>query len=361
MKSSILYILSFLFILVLLLSCNRNSQETVHIRTVVDTIGFAHLDWQIDSIVDRLERVQDEHIAYTHFTDIPKVIISPHDDYAYVGKLYPETFKNLHANTIILFGVAHKARIFNLEDQLVFGSFDYWQGPYGNVKVSDLRDEIIEQLPEGFCQVNDSMQQIEHSLEALIPWLQYYNRNVEIIPILVPYMSFNRMMELAKPLSKAIKKASDDKGLYWGDDFAIVISSDAVHYGDEDWGGMNFATYGTDSTGYKKALAHEYEIMHSISGELHPDKVKDFCNYTIEESDHKQYKWTWCGRYSIPMGLLTSISLNEELSKTPLRGSIIGYSNSIDHPELNVDDLGMGKTAPANMRHWVGYAAIGYK
>lgn len=43
------------------------------------------------------------------------------------------------------------------------------------------------------------------------------------------------------------------KGLEWGRDFCIVISTDAVHYGDKEWGGKNYAPYGTDSAGYAKA------------------------------------------------------------------------------------------------------------
>jgi hypothetical protein len=147
----------------------------------------------------------------------------------------------------------------------------------------------------------------------------------------------------------------------WGDDYALLLTTDAVHYGDEDWGGKNFAVYGTDSAGYAEALDHENMIMEILSGELVPSKVKAFCDITVMEEDHREYKWTWCGRYSVPMGLLTAFRLNILTDGEPLRGQIIGYSNSIDHQHLKVDDLQMGTTAPANMHHWVGYAAIGYQ
>ena len=311
----------------------------------------------------RIERSEEQNPegSFKHFEGIPKVIISPHNDYAYVGSLYAATLQSIEAKTVILFGVAHKARLLGLVDQIVFGSFDYWQAPYGNVKVTGMREEIIEDLPVEFYIVNDSMQQMEHSLEALIPFLQYYNREVQILPILVPYMSYERMLEIAEHLSVAIQKATISKGMKWGKDFAILISTDAVHYGDEGWGGKNFAVYGTDSTGYADALDHEYKIMNTLSGDLHPDKLKSFCDFTVDEKDYKAYKWTWCGRYTVPMGLLTAFNLNEATGDKPLSGSIIGYSNSIKHPELEVNDLRMGKTAPANMRHWVGYAALGYK
>ena len=344
-------------------SCLPDKQEMTRVRTAIDTVGFAHLDWQMDSIMARISGpgMQDTSITSFYQEVNAKVIISPHDDYAYVGSLYPATLKNIRAKTVIIFGVAHKARLLNLEDQIIFDSYDYWKGPYGNVKVSDVREEICRQLPSHLYQVNDSMQQIEHSIEALIPFLQYYNRHIEIVPILVPSMSYDRMMEIARPLSMAIKKATIDQGMNWGNDIAFLISTDAVHYGDEDWGGKNFALYGTDSMGYARAIAHENRIMNAISGALDPRKVKAFCNFTVEEDDYKEYKWTWCGRYSVPMGLLTAYELNQALQEDPLTGSIIGYSNSIDHHSLMVNDLKMGKTAPASVHHWVGYAAIGYK
>ena len=42
------------------------------------------------------------------------------------------------------------------------------------------------------------------------PVLQHYNRAVEFVPILVPYMSFARMNELAPQLARAIASIIDD-------------------------------------------------------------------------------------------------------------------------------------------------------
>jgi len=340
-------------------SCRQNIQKETNVRPLADTVGFAHLAWQMDSLMARIERQVPGSVNF-HYEGTPRVIISPHDDYAYVGALYPAALKNIKANTVILFGVAHKAKLMKLENQLIFESYDYWKGPYGHVKVSGIREDIIDQMPEQFFQVNDSMQRSEHSVEAIIPFLQYYNRNIQIISILVPYMSFERMQEIAGPLSQAIKKATVDKGLIWGKDFAIVISTDAVHYGDEDWGGKNYAPYGTDSAGYDKAVGHEHQIMNTLSGNLSLQKVNSFYNFTVDDKDFHEYKWTWCGRYSVPLGLVTAYDLNESIDGKPLVGSIIGYSNSINHSAIKVDDLKMGLTAGASMHHWVGYAAIGY-
>jgi len=149
--------------------------------------------------------------------------------------------------------------------------------PYGNVPVSPLRNEIISNLNKDLYEVNDSVQAAEHSVEAILPFLQYYNRDIEIISILVPYIYYNRMNDISSNLSAAIKNVTDKHNLRWGKDFAIVISTDAVHYGDEDWGGKNFALYGTDSAGYKLAVNHEYEIINNcLTGFILQDKIKKF-------------------------------------------------------------------------------------
>jgi AmmeMemoRadiSam system protein B len=345
---------------------NISLAQVPGIRQPFDTVGFATHSWQMDSIITRINRDQGKLLRNTlsesGVDDLTtwKVVISPHDDYSYVGYLYPAILKNLKAKTIILFGVAHKARQLGLQDQIIFGDYPEWKEPGGNVKVSPLREEIMKELPAGTYQVNDSMQSLEHSIEALIPFIQYNDPEVEIVPIVVPYMTFDRANDIAKSLAEAIYKAAEKKNWVWGQDYAIAISSDAVHYGDQDWGGSNYAFYGADTAGYIAAVQHEWEIINTISDRLTPDKVRTFTTLTVDDKDYKQYRWTWCGRYSIPMGLLTSYYLaslyGEELLGTP-----VGYATSIDHKHLRVDDIGMDITAPANIHHWVGYPAIGYK
>jgi AmmeMemoRadiSam system protein B len=367
MKSRIFSIGLLFTLLLIMTGCNNSRQADLHIRPLADTIGFAQYGAQMDAIARQIDAQYSRAIdsmlqsAGMGNEDIWKAVVSPHDDYAYAGFMYEAALRNLKAPVVILFGVAHKARLLNLEDQLIFDSYDGWKGPYGNVPVSGIREEIIMRLPAQFFQVNDSMQRMEHSLEALIPFLQYHDRNIEIVPILVPYMPVEKMNSIAAALAEAIRDIALAKGWSWGKDFAIAISNDAVHYGDEDWGGKNYARYGVDSAGYRAAVEHEWELITAISGELKKGGIERFCNFTVEEQDHREYKWPWCGRYSVPFGLLTAFHLGHLMGSGPLVGSPLGYATSVDHPSLDVEPLGMGVTAPASLRHWVGYAVIGYK
>ena len=115
--------------------------------------------------------------------------------------------------------------------------------------------------------------------------------------------------------------------------------------------------------GYVKVLAHEQQIMRDcFDGDLRPDKIERFTHYTLADHDHREYKWTWCGRYSVPFGLLTAWHLEQVRAAPPLAGTILGYATSLGDQVIKVDDLdGMGVTAEATLHHWVGYAAVGFR
>ena len=314
-----------LFLVTVLLSgatLPQGKNAVIRVRQYVDTVGFATHAWQMDSVMSRLPRLHRTINSTTLKHPGPqKAAVCPHDDYLYAGWLYPEVLRNIHASTIILFGVAHKAKNFNIENRIVFDSFDEWKEPYGNIKIPALREEIIKNLPADIYLIHDSLQQAEHSVEAIIPFLQYFNRNIRIISILVPYMSYQRMDQISEELAPAIEKALKTEGLKWGKDVAFVISTDAVHYGDEDWNGSNFAYYGCDEKGYKDAKDREKQIINeSLIGPLEKEKVRKFTQFTLKEEDYKAYKWTWCGRYSVPFGLLTILKMNASVSSKPLQG-----------------------------------------
>ena len=340
------------------------------IRRPVDPVGFATRSWQMDSVMKRITRLQgvtmNEAFDKGNIQKFMswKLAICPHDDYTYVGWLYPAVLRNVKAGTVIVLGVAHKAKSVNIENRMVFDSYNYWQEPYGAVRVSALREAIMNKLPRSAYIVSDSLQQAEHSVEAIIPFLQYYNPKVEIVSILIPAMSFSTMKSLASSLADALYNLSqyNDQNLQIGRDYSIIVSSDAVHYGCEDWGGSDYAFYGCDTASYYKAVDHEYEIMrNSLLGQITEKKVQSFTQYTVQDTNYHTYRWTWCGRYSVPFGLLTLAKLESSLRSSPSSGQLIGYSTSIAEKPVPVSDLKMGQTAKATIKHWVGYAGIGYR
>ncbi len=347
-----------LILLIVLSECRSGKSGNlteVRIRQLVDTVGFARYPWQMDTLMARIDRS-----GWERTTDVPwKMVICPHDDYTYAGKLYAEILNNVKAKNLILLGVAHKAASLGIENRLVFDSYSGWKGPWGDIKVSSVRNDLRKILGEKYSTVNDSLQSVEHSLEALIPFLQYFTRDITIVPILVPAMSPERMNECSRALADAIKSVASEKGWEWGRDFAIVVTTDAVHYGNEDWGGSNYAYFGCDESGNKKAFEHENEIINNcLTGLVTPEKIRLFSSFTLDSTDFHKYRWTWCGRYCVPVALYTSFYLNNEHA---LSGKLAGYSTSLLSEHIPVDDIAMGRTAIATECHWVGYAAVGFK
>ncbi|MCX6282131.1 MAG: AmmeMemoRadiSam system protein B [Bacteroidetes bacterium] len=354
------------FIMIILMS----GSPSARIRKPVDPVGFATRSWQMDSIMKRIERLQgmkmNEALDQGNIQKFMswKMAISPHDDYTYVGWLYPAVLRNVKTGTVILLGVAHKAKKFNIENRMVFDSYDYWQGPYGPAKVSSLREAIMNKLPRSSYIVHDSLQMVEHSVEAIIPFLQYYNKKIEIVSILIPAMSYSTMKSLSSNLADALFSLSqfNDRDYQIGRDYSIIVSSDAVHYGCEDWGGSDYAFYGCDTAGYYKAVDHEFEIMRNcLLGQVTEMKAESFTRYTLQDTNYHSYKWTWCGRYSVPFGMLTLAQLENSMHSMSSSGTLIGYSTSISIKPIPVSDLKMGTTAKATIKHWVGYPGIGYR
>jgi MEMO1 family protein len=357
MKKYYIVFNSIVVLLIILFSCSNNIQVNNSgrsLRPLRDTIGFAQYSWQMDSLMSRMRRTGWHKNPGSPW----KLVICPHDDYTYVGSLYPELLQNIKAPNLIIIGVAHKAAQLRIEDSLVFDSYTDWKGPFKNVPVSPARNEIYKLLAGRYAILSDTLQKVEHSIEAIIPYLQYFNRNITIIPILVPAMNPVRMEECGKALADAIRTIAKNHKWEWGSDYAIVVTSDAVHYGNEDWGGADHAYFGCDEHGNMKAREHEAGIIDScFEGIVTLEKIRLFSSLTLNAKNFHEYKWTWCGRYCVPTALYTSYYLNDDSS---LSGELVGYSTSITSVHIPVDDIGMGHTAIATNCHWVGYAAIGY-
>ena len=90
-------------------------QAPIKRRGLADTIGFAHLDRQMDALMQRIDRedatTQERVLREMSVSGNEgwRMAIAPHDDYAYAGSLYPLAMANIKARTVIVFGVAHKA------------------------------------------------------------------------------------------------------------------------------------------------------------------------------------------------------------------------------------------------------------
>jgi AmmeMemoRadiSam system protein B len=337
------------------------------VRGQRDTIGFVVTAEQAEDVVATAVRLEQDAIEERDralgLSPQHGFIggVCPHDDHLYAARAYVHLTERITAPRVVLIGVFHAARLWDLQDVLVFDAFENWHGPWKPVTVDPLREQVIAGLAEASYVVDNAMHDREHSLEAIVPFLQYRNREVSILPILVPYASWDRLSELADELSTVLAQTMEKNGWRLGRDLAIVVSSDAVHYGPD----FDHAPFGTDAAGYQKAVDRDVQLaMEYLADTLEADKLAQF-EYTLVDSGNvRGYKLPWCGRFSVPFGLELLRDVAEKTGIGTPDGHFLRYATSLSEPQLPVSqetlDAGLGTTAPSNLHHWVGYATVGF-
>ncbi len=287
--------------------------------------------------------------------------VCPHDDHLYAARAYVHLTERITAPRVVLIGVFHAARLWDLENVLVFDEFENWHGPWGPVAVDPLRGEVLAHLNETSFVVDNAMHCREHSLEAIVPFLQRRNPDVSIIPILIPYASWDRLSDLADELSTVLADIMDENGWRLGRDLAIVVSSDAVHYGPD----FDHAPFGTGAAGYQQAVDRDEALAHDhLEGPIDPEKLSALEYTLVNHDDVRIYKLPWCGRFSVPFGVKLLGDVAEKTGIGTPEGHFLRYATSLSEPQLPVSqetlEAGLGTTAPSNLHHWVGYATVGF-
>jgi AmmeMemoRadiSam system protein B len=284
--------------------------------------------------------------------------ICPHDDYIYAGRVYRQVLPLVTAKTVVLVGVFHKYRRFGAHDVLVLDSYEAWRTPDGDAPVSEIREEVLALLPKGDFVRDDAAHDSEHSLEAIAYWLRHARPDLQIVPVIVPAMGVARMEELAGRMASALGQVMSSHRWQLGRDVAVVISSDAVHYGAD----FKYAPYGEGGVdAYVKACERDRALlMGPLAGPVTTAKAEGFFSTCVDPAQPSDYRLTWCGRFSIPFGMLLLERTTAALGLPAPVGHPVAYGTSISFPELPVRDVGLGETAQANLYHFVGYPAVAF-
>lgn len=283
-------------------------------------------------------------------------VICPHDDFSFAGRVYRRVLPLVTARTVVLMGVFHRYYKFGERDHFVFDTYRAWTAPDGQVPVSPLREALLARLPRSDWTQDSIAHDAEHSLEPLVCWLKHIRPDVEIVPILVPGARFERLEQLADHLGGALAAELDARGWKLGRDVAIAISADGIHYG-PDFKQVAYGAGGIAS--YERAVAKDRELlMGPLSGPLTTAKIHTLFETFVDPERPDDYRWTWCGRFSVPLGLLTVQRAARD--RGGATGRPVAYGTSIGWPELGLRDIGMAPTAPSNLYHFVGYPGVAF-
>lgn len=283
-------------------------------------------------------------------------IICPHDDFSYAGRVYRRVIPLVTARTVVLFGVFHGYRRFGEHDRVLIDPYRRWTAPDGPVPVSPLRDALLRRLPRRDWTLDTTAADLEHSLEPLVCWLRHVRPDLEIVPILVPASPFPRLESLADHLAAALSAEMAARRWTLGRDVAIAISADAIHYG-PDFQQVAFGEGTVES--YERAVAKDRGLLAGpLSGPLTVAGIRSLYETYVDPDHPDYYRWTWCGRFSVPLGLLVLERLSRGAGGA--RGHAVAYATSIGSPELPLRDLGMAPTAPSDLWHFVGYPGVAF-
>ncbi len=226
-----------------------------------------------------------------------RAMILPHAGYCFSAETAIKTLLKTDVNKyqkVFILAPSHRYSF----NGIAVSDYDAYTTPFGLCKVDkDISLELLKTESPYIHHSNDAHLN-EHSLEVELPILQYFNSDIEIIPLITSHIDKNNIDDLSNILKQ-----------FWKEDILWIISSDFTHFG-SSFGYMPFENNIKENI---KKLD-----MEAINHILNID-VKNFTSY-LEKTQA-----TICGRNAI--SLLLKIIAN---SANNISGTLIDYTTSMN-------------------------------
>ena len=148
-------------------------------------------------------------------------VVAPHAGYMYSGHVAGAVFSRIRVpQKCIILGPNHTG--FGAEVSVM--AEGVWDMPLGEVPIAThLARRILELAPLG--EADNEAHIYEHSLEVQVPFLQYRQKDLEIVPICLSRMTYEDCMALGRAISQAIREEGDGP-----EGVLVVASTDMTHY-----------------------------------------------------------------------------------------------------------------------------------
>jgi len=145
-------------------------------------------------------------------------LVSPHAGYMYSGAVAGATISRIKfPQTFIILGPSHTGRgkPFSIMTE------GTWRTPLGDVEIdSALAGDILARSRH--LEEDTVAHLYEHSIEVQLPFLQYFKRDIKIVPIVLSLAPMALYMEVGEEIADVIKKS--------GTRPVIIASTDMTHY-----------------------------------------------------------------------------------------------------------------------------------
>jgi MEMO1 family protein len=147
-----------------------------------------------------------------------KCVISPHAGYIYSGKVAGSVYSaTLLPKNYVLLGPSHVY----MNSRISIMKKGIWETPLGQAPINE---ELAEMISSSVESVSEELEvhKKEHSLEVQLPFLQFFRKELSIVPICISYYAnYKDLEELGKGLAKSIRKLRKDT--------LIIASTDMSH------------------------------------------------------------------------------------------------------------------------------------
>jgi AmmeMemoRadiSam system protein B len=166
-------------------------------------------------------QLADEIKTYINKTNEKKSvsgIISPHAGFMYSGTVAGSVYSAIKIpETVILVGPNHTGKGPNASIM----AKGQWKSPLGSVEIdTELANLIVSN--ESILKIDTQAHLGEHSLEAQLPFLQFFQKDLNIVPICLKRISFEQCESIGQAITNSIRQHTKK--------VLIVASSDMSHF-----------------------------------------------------------------------------------------------------------------------------------
>jgi len=144
--------------------------------------------------------------------------IVPHAGYIYSGSVAGSVYARIHIpETVVVLGPNHHG----VGSKVALYPPGEWLTPLGNIGIDQELSTAIK-CNSSLVEEDSTAHRYEHSIEVQVPFLQFLNPDVSIVPLCLGFTDYSSCKSLGLSLAEAISNYQKE--------VLIIASSDMTHY-----------------------------------------------------------------------------------------------------------------------------------
>ena len=170
---------------------------------------------------ERLRAALESYIGETAGDEEVVGVVAPHAGYMYSGHVAGAVYRKVRIpDTVVVLCVNHRG----VGARAALMGSGHWETPLGRVPI---HEELAKDLKKkvDFLEEDAGAHSREHSLEMQVPFLQYRNQGVRMVPICLQRLDYSECAALGEALAEALQGLSEP--------VLLVASTDMTHFESE--------------------------------------------------------------------------------------------------------------------------------